>query len=408
MVTQGNRWPSEGEDPGESPGEHLLGSLLEGAHVVPPEGVAAFVAEQASIIGASDVAVYLQDYEQQLLMPLTSAGLPEREPEPVDTSVAGRAFTTSAPLETDAGDGTGRRLWLPLLDGTDRVGVMGLTLAEVGERERLWCVRMAALVSEIVVTKANYGDVFFLTRRRREMTLASEMQWQLLPPLTIVTPQVVVAGVVEPAYEAGGDAFDYAVNEGVVHLAIVDAMGHGLGAAVMATVAVGAYRHSRRQGTKLGDKYRRMDAAVAEQFGEERFVTAQMAELDLETGRLLLVNAGHPAPLLVRGHHVVRRLLAPTTLPVGWGGSDPELSEEDLEPGDRVVFFTDGVVEERSAAGEQFGEDRLIELLEREMTSGRPAIEALRRLSRSLLEARDGQTTDDATILLVEWRGSDA
>lgn len=395
------------EDPPESAGERLLGSLLENSHTVPPEDLAAFVAEEAATIGASDVAVYLQDYDQELLMPVTSAGLPHREPEPIDASVAGRAFTTQTPAEAPAPAG-GRRLWLPLLDGTDRVGVLGLTLVEPTERERRWCHHLADLVADLVVTKSHYGDVFFCTRRRREMSLAAEMQWHLLPPLTITTPQVVVAGAVEPAYEVGGDAFDYAVNGGVAHLAIVDAVGHGLGAATMAAVAVGAYRHGRRRGVPLADQYRIMDAAVAEQFGVEGFVTAQMARLDLGTGRLQLVNAGHLAPLLVRAHKVVRRLAAPVTLPVGFGGADPQVHEEALEPGDRVLFFTDGVVEERLVGGEQFGEDRLVELLEREMTSGRLPVEAMRRLSHALLEARDHRTTDDATILLVEWRGSDA
>lgn len=389
--------------PAESPGERLLGSLLERSHTVAPEGLAAFVAAEAAGIGAADVAIYLQDYDQELLMPVTSAGLAAREPEPIDASLAGRAFTTQAPTEAPAEGG--RRLWLPLLDGTDRVGVLGLTLAETTERHRTWCDRLATLVADLVVTKGRYGDVFFLTRRRRDMTLAAEMQWQLLPPLTITTPRVVVAGVVEPAYEVGGDAFDYAVNDGVVHLAVLDAVGHGLEAATVAAVAVGGYRHGRRRGVPLADAYKLLDAAVAETFGEEAFVTAQMAQLDLGTGRLSLVNAGHPAPLLVRGHRVVRRLTAPTTLPVGFGGADPQVWEEALEPGDRVVFFSDGVVEERGEDGEAFGEERLAELLERQMTSGRPAVEVMRRLSRDLMATRGGRTTDDASLLLVEWRG---
>lgn len=66
------------------------------------------------------------------------------------------------------------------------------------------------------------------------------MQWHLLPPLVMTTPQVSVAGALEPAYEVGDDAFDYALNDGTLHLAILDAMGHGLRAAVMANVATAA------------------------------------------------------------------------------------------------------------------------------------------------------------------------
>ncbi len=62
----------------------------------------------------------------------------------------------------------------------------------------------------------------------------------------MTTPRVAVAGVLEPAYDVAGDSFDYALNGGTFHLAVTDAMGHGLDAATMATVAIGAYQHARR------------------------------------------------------------------------------------------------------------------------------------------------------------------
>jgi serine phosphatase RsbU (regulator of sigma subunit) len=82
------------------------------------------------------------------------------------------------------------------------------------------------------------------------MSLAAEMQWQLLPPLTLVTPRVVIAGLLEPAYEVAGDAFDYALNGDTAHLAVIDPVGHDLAATVLAAVTVGGYRHSppRRPG----------------------------------------------------------------------------------------------------------------------------------------------------------------
>jgi serine phosphatase RsbU (regulator of sigma subunit) len=95
----------------------------------------------------------------------------------------------------------------------------------------------------------------------------------------------------------------------------------------MATVAVGAYRHARRAGIGLSEIYAFMDRAVAEQFGPDHFVTAQMTRLNIATGHLQWVNAGHPAPLLIRDHRVVRQLAGPTTLPVGFGGEDPQISE---------------------------------------------------------------------------------
>ncbi|GGT57193.1 hypothetical protein GCM10010271_71150 [Streptomyces kurssanovii] len=93
------------------------------------------------------------------------------------------------------------------------------------------------------------------------MSVASEMQWSLLPPLTMTVPQVQVAGILEPAYGVAGDSFDYALNDNILHVAMIDAMGHDLAAATMATVAVGAYRHARRGEVALSEKYTFMDQA---------------------------------------------------------------------------------------------------------------------------------------------------
>jgi len=105
---------------------------------------------------------------------------------------------------------------------------------------------------------------------------------------------------------------------------------------------------------------------------------------------------------------VVRALDSPTTLPIGFGGADPQVSEETLEPGDRVLFFTDGITEEHLAGGDEFGEARLIELLEQVAQAGGPVQETVRRLSHALKRARGEVTKDDATLFLLEWRGGSA
>jgi serine phosphatase RsbU (regulator of sigma subunit) len=237
------------------------------------------------------------------------------------------------------------------------------------------------------------------------MSVAAEIQWSLMPPLAMIMPRVAVAGILEPAYDVAGDSFDYALNGDVLHVAMIDAMGHGLDAATMATVAIGAYRHARRAGTGLPEIYAFMDRAVADQFCPEHFVTAQMLQLDTTTGHLQWVNAGHPPPMLVRDHHVALRLNGPTTLPVGFGGLEPQLSEMKLEQGDRLLCFTDGLIEEHATGEAEFGEDQLIDWVNQLDRTGRGIRAVARSLSHTLKRARGGHTTDDATLLLVEWRG---
>ncbi|MFF1420868.1 PP2C family protein-serine/threonine phosphatase [Streptomyces sp. NPDC058280] len=395
-----------GVDRSEGFGERLLGQLLDRAHEMPPQLIAPLVAEEVRLVGGRDVSILLQDYGQLLLVPLAGEGLVVGSPVSIDDSPAGECFLHATPVERPRGDGV--RLYLPLLDGSDEVGVMALTLDTVDDDDRRLLRRLAGLVADMVVTKNGYTDQFFQARRRQPMSVAAEIQWSLLPPLTMVTPQVSVAGIMEPAYNVAGDSLDYALNDEVLHLAIIDAMGHGLNAAMLATAAVGAYRHARRANVGLAELYAFMDQVVEEQFTPESFVTAQMMRLNIVSGRLDWVNAGHPAPLLIRDHRVIQALQGPGTLPVGFGGDTPQISTQQLQRGDRVLFYTDGLVEEHVSGGEPFGEARLTDTIERVGPSSTSVQQMVRALSHTLTRARNGSTSDDATLFLVEWRGGSA
>ncbi|MGW1024868.1 PP2C family protein-serine/threonine phosphatase [Streptomyces sp. NPDC002577] len=394
-------------DRSEGFGERLLGLLLDKARLLPPQLIAPLIAEGVARIGGRDVSILLQDYAQELLVPLPGRRLLVGQPESVADSPAGRAFLRGDVVEVAQPRGV--RVYLPLLDGSDQVGVMALTLDSVGDDDRRLLGRLAGLVADMLVTKNAYTDQFFQARRREPMSVSAEIQWSLLPPLTMSVPQVVVAGVLEPAYRVAGDSFDYALNDNILHIAVIDAMGHGLDAAAMATIAIGAYRHARRVFVSLAEKYVFMDDAVSQQFGPDHFVTAQLMHMNIATGGLELVNAGHPAPLLIRDGRVVRQLESATTLPVGFGGEMPRVREHVLQRGDRVLCYTDGIIEERVAGGEPFGEERLIRCVNRLGEEPSEGVRAdLRRLSHTLKRERGGRTSDDATLFMVEWRGGAA
>jgi serine phosphatase RsbU (regulator of sigma subunit) len=133
-----------------------------------------------------------------------------------------------------------------------------------------------------------------------------------------------------------------------------------------------------------------------------------MADLDTSSGLLHWVNAGHPFPLLLRGGKVVKALETDPRPPLGLGHlvSDlpVEVGQEQLEPGDMVLLYTDGVVEARSPEGEFFGVERLGELVRTQLAGGLAAPETMRRVVRELLTHHSGQLTDDATLLMLEWR----
>ncbi len=392
----------------QSAGERMLLHVLDAAHLTRPDRLPGLVAEAARHIGADDVAVYVVDYAQVLLVPLTVEGT-EREVVRIDSTLAGLAFRRVEMQETDEG---GRaRLWVPLTDGTDRVGVLGMVLDRDAAADEVVQARvrgLAALVAEFLSSRKVLADAFGAAARRKEMSLAAEIQWQLLPPLTYADGDVVVAGAVEPAYDVGGDAFDFAVDGDTVRFAIFDAMGHGLQASLLCVTAVSAYRNSRRSGGGLVAAAFAADAAVADAFGPDKFVTAVFAELCLETGMLRVVVAGHPDPLILRGGRMVKVIGEHRTVPLGLGLVQVTVNEEQLEPGDRVLLYTDGVVEARSAEGEFFGLERMVDFTERESSAGAPAPETMRRVVHSVLRHQSGELQDDATMLFVEWRGGHA
>ncbi|MFE9097262.1 PP2C family protein-serine/threonine phosphatase [Streptomyces sp. NPDC007264] len=394
-------------DRSEGFGERLLGVLLDRARMLPPQLIAPLIAEEVARIGGRDVSILLQDYGQELLVPLPGRKLHVSQPEPVSDSPAGRSFLRAEVVEVKQAHGV--RMYLPLLDGSDQVGVMALTLDAVGDDDRRLLSRLAGLVGDMLVTKNAYTDQFFLARRREPMSVSAEIQWSLLPPLTMSIPQVSVAGILEPAYRVAGDSFDYALNDNILHAAVIDAMGHGLDAAAMATVAIGAYRHARRVFVSLAEKYMFMDNAIARQFGPDHFVTAQLMHINIATGELELVNAGHPAPLLIREGRVVRQLESATTLPLGFGAEAPRARQHILRKGDRVLCYTDGIIEEHVNGRELFGEERLVRCINRLGQEPSQGVRAdLRQLSHTLKGERGGLTSDDATLFMIEWNGGTA
>jgi len=385
-----------------------LRALLGASRLLTADRLADEVDAAGRLLGASESVVYLADYEQALLLPLTGPGAPARQELAVDRTVAGMAYrrteTMRSPAPHAGGGPRQERVWVPLLAGSERLGVLELVVPSGGQGLEDEARLFAAVVAGLVVTLGGQTDEFARLRRRKTLTLAAEIQWELLPPLAFTGHRVAVAGALEPAYEIGGDTFDYAVDGDTVHLMVLDAMGHGLGAALLASAAVGAYRHARRGLLDLPDTAAAVDAVIAQEFGPERFATGVLASLDTSTGRLRWVNAGHPPPLVLRDSGLVQVAACPPDLPLGLQEVKPQTCETALQPGDRVLLYTDGIVEARSPAGEFFGEQRLCDFVIRSAGAGFPAPEMLRRLMREVLAHQADQLQDDASVVALEWR----
>ena len=378
----------------------ILPRLIRRSTRLAPDDLAAVVADECRRGGFHEASVLLADLEQRVLTPLPPVpdGLGVQE---VDSSVAGRAFQLERPVVVRNGDGAA--IWMPLIDGAERLGVLYLRSPAVSDDVLARCEEVAGVVAELIVAKSQYGDTLTLARRTQAMTLKAELRWSMLPPLTFTSEHVGIACVLEPAYEVAGDAFDYALNDDILHLAVMDAMGHGLEASLMANLATAAYRLARRRGLDLAATYGLMDEAVRDQFGDDAFVTAQLATLDTRSGALRWLNAGHPTPMLLRGRRVASALHCEPTLPIGLGDACAAVATVNLDPGDALLFFTDGIVEAASPGGEPFGIDRLVDLTRRTLIDEQTLSETVRRLVRAVGAHREGALADDATILFVDW-----
>ena len=387
-------------------GREIVGELLRRASLTAPDLLAADIAAALHDAGGHHLVLYVVDYELLSLQPVGIAvDLLAEEPKgvSVEGTLAGRAFQLQQVVTAEVDDGW--KVWSPVRERAERIGVLEFGFPEVDDELLALCDDLGLLVGHLVHTAGRYTDMIELRRRRRPMNLAAEMQWDMLmPPLAFSSPELAIAGILEPAYFVAGDAFDYSLNGDQFGFAILDAMGHGVHSTLASTLALGGFRHGRRRGLDLSVIAEQIDDALVEYLAGEGFVTGHICQLDVATGRFHWINAGHPPPLLIRGSKVVGEMNAAPCLPLGLGIQITEIGGVRLQPGDRVLFYSDGVVEARPHGGQQFGVERLIDDAEEFLGSSFPVAEVLRRLVRRLREHRGGELEDDATLVFLEWQ----
>jgi serine phosphatase RsbU (regulator of sigma subunit) len=324
---------------------------------------------------------------------------------PAEQAVRTQAVQVLAPDPAQAGDGA-RGWWRVLAPVTERgesIGLLELYLADEPAAQTVAEIgQVAHLLAFVVIANQRHTDLFEWGQRSRSFSLSAEIQQRLLPgPRTCEAAAFTLSGWLEPAASIGGDTFDYSLDRDVLHLSLTDAMGHGVGAALTASLCMGSLRGGRRSGATLLEQATETNKALADQAatrGLEDFVTGLIARVDLRTGTCEIVNAGHVAPYLARDTEVTA-LELPADLPLGLFPDTPYRSTRvTLRRGDRVLLVTDGMLERNHGA---------VDLLEAiaETRELHPR-ELVRALADSALEATGHQLSDDATILCLDWHGT--
>jgi serine phosphatase RsbU (regulator of sigma subunit) len=383
--------------------DRLLEDLLAEAHAAGPAEMPALLGRCADALGFIRVELRLVDIQQRNLIPLDA-----RAPLlPVDGSVAGWAYRTLTMRVEDIRPDA-LTAWFPLVDGTERVGVVGTVTHSLDAAKLRGGRVLAGLLAMLITSKRAHSDFFAIVSRTERMRLPAEMLRAFLPPRSVGNSRVVSTAVLEPAYELGGDAFDHSLTDTHLHAAIFDAMGHDLASGLTTSVAMAAFRNARRNGADLPELVATIDHALAEWLTDQ-FCTGVLLRLDLTSGRLRWSNCGHPPPLLLRDRRIVEGSLErapqpPMGFPARLTPDGREINEAVLEPGDRVLLYTDGVTEARIQGGAQLEMGRFTDSIIRATAGGELASEVLRRLIHEILDHEGGQLRDDATMLLIEWR----
>lgn len=253
---------------------------------------------------AQAVELMMADYAMTRLQPV--GVLPQTHP-PVSVydSAPGRAFGAQEAHCVYDRPASAVTVYLPVSVRGDRLGILGVTM-RVGEGEDLAPAVLEnlqecadALAHEVVVAERD-TDLFLQARRAERLTLAAEMQWQLLPGRSCSRPEYSLGAQLEPAYAIFGDSFDWSASADDLYVTVSNGMGEGIDAALLTNLAVNALRNARRAGLSLGDQAYLADQAVYGQHSGTQYLSTLLFRFHLPTGDVEIIDAGSPRVWRVR------------------------------------------------------------------------------------------------------------
>ena len=371
----------------------------------PPDRVVE-AADQAirSVLGASGTAVFVADYRISGLWPVLDSRQPQAAAEAVQELVQ-RCFSSQQPVR-DLGEDDRCRLYLPLSVWGERLGVL---MVELPEAPQETVVRRAADIAGEVALALRAADRetdrYRRARRQERLSMAAELQWELLPGRSVSHGSFQLAGQLEPAYTVGGDHFDWSLDDGQLTVTVLNGDGIGLSAALLTAVTVNAMRNARRSGGGLVEQAELASDTVYYQHRGHRHVATVLLELDCATGRVRAVDAGSPHLMRLRGG-TVSRVTLEQQLPLGmFAETRYDLQEFDLDPGDRLFVVSDGVWAADPSGRETYGERAMARAMR--ATRLQPPAEAVGTVMRELQAFHaDADLRDDAVVVCLDWRGA--
>jgi serine phosphatase RsbU (regulator of sigma subunit) len=354
------------------------------------ESLAGALAKEYAI---TDVELLLVDYRLAALLPMP-AGPPVTSPG----DPAWHCFDHQSEVPA------GRVVHLPVTSRGERLGVLRYGSAPDDMDARGELAEIATLLAHELQSAGAGTDRYSVAARTQRLTVAAEMQWELLPGRCRIRPSFSLAGQLEPAYAVRGDSFDWAEHDGRLFLTVLNGMGEGMTAALLSSLAIHALRNARRAGLDLADQAALADQAVFAQHRGGSYVAALLLELDLATGVVTAVDAGSPRLLVLRTGAVADQHLD-AQFPLGmFEASEYTPQHFSLHTGDRILVVSDGVFDARGTTG-GYGEAALHRFIRR--TASMAPLQAVRSLLGDLRTfVGHAELDDDAVAVCLDWIGS--
>jgi len=295
---------------------------------------------------------------------------------------------------------------VPLWNNKQVIGLIYVDTQGEAQRFSKNDLEALTLVANVAAVKIDNVRLFQQEQRmkeiERELRAAARIQQRLLPAEPPSVPGYELCGYNKPCFEVGGDYFDHLLrDERTLAIALGDVSGKGMGAALlMASIQASLHAHASTSAT-VEQLVSQLNRAVCRSSEPEKFSTFFYGEIDVAAGSLRFCNAGHNPPLLIRAAGGAVELLGGGGMILGF---EPDVEytthETRLEPGDLVVAYSDGVTESVNLADEEFGEQRLIDVVR--SCSGIPLQQVLRRIDDAVAAfVGDADPFDDYTLLLL-------
>ncbi|MFG1890249.1 PP2C family protein-serine/threonine phosphatase [Micromonospora sp. NPDC049051] len=341
--------------------------------------------------GTTRVELLLVDYRLAALLPLVG-----EEPVTGPGHPAWRCFDHQTPI---VAAGTG---YLPVSMRGDRRGVLVVEPAPTGQAALDELTQIATALAHEIAAVTGGTDVYRCAHRSRRLTLAAEMQWEMLPGRSRTRPSFSLAGQLEPAYAVRGDSFDWSDDGSRVWLSTINGTGEGVAAAMLTSLATHALRNARRSGLGLADQAALADQAVYDLHRGGQHLATLLMELDLRSGVLTVVDAGSPRLMLLRGGNV-QELPLEAQFPLGmFEATDYREQRFELCRDDRLFVVSDGVID-ATGHNVRYGETALERFLRR--TGPMEPLEAVRALIGDLRAFVAADLIDDAVVVCLDWTG---